>query len=109
MGAAVMDAAREEMHYAGVGNVSVRIFNAPQHATPIPSNGTMGARMGRVRVWTQSWTEESMLIMASDGLSETWDIKSYPNLLERNPQILAGILMRDYSRTNDDATVLVAK
>lgn len=109
MGAAVMDAAREEMRYAGVGNVSVRIFNAPQHATPIPSNGTMGARMGRVRVWTQAWTEESILIMASDGLSETWDIKSYPNLLERNPQILAGILMRDYSRTNDDATVLVAK
>lgn len=109
MGVAVMDAAREEMHYAGVGNVAVRIFNAPEHATPIPSNGTMGARMSRVRVWTQKWTEDSMLVMTSDGLSETWDIKSYPNLLERNPQILAGILMRDYARTNDDATVLVAK
>lgn len=109
MGATIMDTAREQLHYAGVGNVSVRIFNAPAHATPIPSNGTLGARMSRVRVWTQSWTEGSMLIMASDGLSETWDIKSYPNLLERNPQILAGILMRDYSRANDDATVLVAK
>lgn len=109
MGAAVTDVAREEMYYAGVGNVSVRIFNAPERITPIPSHGTLGARMGRVRVWTQKWVEESMLVMTSDGLSETWDINAYPNLLERNPQLLAGILMRDYARASDDATVLVAK
>jgi hypothetical protein len=35
MGAAVMDSAREEMHFAGVGNVSVRVFNTPEHVTPI--------------------------------------------------------------------------
>ena len=109
MGVAVMDDAREEMHYAGVGNVSARVFNTPERVTPIPSNGTLGTRMGRVRVWTQKWAEESILVMTSDGLSETWDIKSYPSLLEHNPQLLAGILMRDYSRPSDDATVLVAK
>lgn len=109
MGAAITDSAREEMRFAGVGNVSVRVFNTPERVTPIPSNGTLGARMGRVRVWSQKWAEESMLVMASDGLSESWDINSYPNLLERNPQLIAGILMRDYSRPNDDATVLVAK
>lgn len=109
MGAAVIDSGREEMHFAGVGNVSVRIYNAPERVTPIPSHGTLGARMGRLRVWSQKWTEESMLIMASDGLSESWDIKFYPHLLEHNPQLLAGILMRDYSRASDDATVLVAK
>jgi anti-sigma regulatory factor (Ser/Thr protein kinase) len=109
MGAAVTDALRGEMHCAGVGNVAVRVFNAPEHITPISSHGTLGARMGRVRVWSQKWAEESTLVMTSDGLSESWDIKSYPNLLERNPQLLAGILMRDYSRPSDDATVLVAK
>ena len=109
MGAAIIDTAREEMHYAGVGNVSVRIFNAPERVTPISANGTLGARMGRIRVWSQKWSEESILVLASDGVSESWDIKAYPNLLERNPQLLAGILMRDYSRPNDDATVLVAK
>lgn len=109
MGAIIIDDAHEEMHYAGVGNVSVRVFNAPERVTPIPSNGTLGARMGRVRVWKQKWSEEATVVMASDGLSESWDIKSYPNLLEHNPQLLAGILMRDYARSNDDATVLVAK
>lgn len=109
MGAAILDSASEELHYAGVGNISVRLFNAPERVTPIPANGTLGARMGRVRVWKQKWSEESMLVMASDGLSEAWDIRAYPSLLERNPQLLAGILMRDYSRPNDDATVLIAK
>jgi anti-sigma regulatory factor (Ser/Thr protein kinase)/serine/threonine protein phosphatase PrpC len=109
MGAAVIDDAREEMHYAGVGNVSVRVFNAPEHLTPIPANGTLGARMGRVRVWTQTWNEQATLVMASDGISESWDIKAYPNVLDHNPQLLAGILMRDFGRANDDATVLVAR
>jgi anti-sigma regulatory factor (Ser/Thr protein kinase)/serine/threonine protein phosphatase PrpC len=109
MSIAVIDNAREELHYAGIGNVAVRVFNTPERATPIPSNGTLGLRMGRVRVWTQKWSEAATLILTSDGLSESWDIKSYPNLLEHNPQLLAGILMRDYSRMSDDATVLVAR
>jgi anti-sigma regulatory factor (Ser/Thr protein kinase) len=109
MSVAVTDGARQELHYAGVGNVAVRVFNAPERGTLIPSNGTLGLRMGRVRVWKQKWSDEATLILTSDGLSESWDIKSYPNLLEHSPQLLAGILMRDYSRLNDDATVLVAR
>ncbi len=109
MSAVVVNDASEEMYCAGVGNVAIRVFNAPEHVTPIPAHGTLGARMSRVRVWKQKWTEDSIFIMASDGLSESWDIKAYPNLLERNPQLVAGILMRDYGRTSDDVTVLVAK
>lgn len=109
MSVAVIDRAHEEMQYAGIGNVAMRIFNAPERVTPIPSNGTLGARMGRVRVWKQKWTEESTLVMTSDGLSEAWDINSYPGILDRHPQLLAGVLIRDYARLSDDATVLVAK
>ena len=109
MGVCVIDRASEEMRYAGVGNIAARVFNAPERVTPIAANGTLGARMGRVRVWTQKWSEDATLVMASDGLSEAWDIKSYPGLLECHPQIVAGVLMRDYGRASDDATVLVVK
>jgi hypothetical protein len=47
--------------------------------------------------------------MASDGLSASWDIESYPGLLQRTPQLIAGTLMRDYGREADDATALVAR
>jgi hypothetical protein len=36
-------------------------------------------------------------------------MSDYPGLLQRSPQLLAGILMRDYGRETDDATVLVAR
>jgi anti-sigma regulatory factor (Ser/Thr protein kinase) len=109
MGAAIIDAANERFHYAGVGNVMVRVFNAPGRISPISANGTLGARLGTLRVWTYPWTAGATLIMASDGVSASWDIESYPGLLQRTPQLIAGLLMRDYARDTDDATVLVAR
>jgi anti-sigma regulatory factor (Ser/Thr protein kinase) len=109
LGAAIIDAANERFHYAGVGNVMVRVFNAPERISPISANGTLGARLGTVRVWTYPWATGATLIMASDGVSASWDIESYPGLLHRTPQLIAGLLMRDYGRNADDATVLVAR
>ena len=109
IGAVIIDSAAERFHYSGVGNVLVRVFNAPEHTTPISANGTLGARLGQLRVWTFPWAEGATLVMASDGVSASWNIESYPGLLHRSPQLLAGVLMRDYGRNADDATVLVAR
>ncbi|MDT4954455.1 MAG: hypothetical protein QOJ02_2593 [Acidobacteriota bacterium] len=109
LGAAVIDETNKRFHYAGVGNIMVRVYNAPEHISPISTNGTLGARLGNLRVWTYPWAEGATLIMASDGVSASWDIESYPGLLRRTPQLIAGILMRDYGRHADDATVLVAR
>jgi hypothetical protein len=109
IGAAVIDYANGSLHYAGVGNVAVRVFGAPEPINPISTNGTLGARLGNVRVWTYPWAEGATLLMTSDGLSNSWEINSYPGLLNRSPQLLAAILMRDYGRDADDATVLVAR
>ena len=109
IGAAIIDEANARFHYAGVGNIMVRVFNAPEHVSPISTNGTLGARLGQLRVWTHPWIAGATLIMASDGVSASWEMESYPGLLQRSPQLLAGILMRDYARNADDATVLVAR
>jgi hypothetical protein len=109
MGACIIDPARGLFSYAGVGNVEVRIFNAPEPVRPIPNNGTLGARLDKVRVWSQAWAEGASIVLASDGVSASWDINDYPGLLQKSPQMLAGILMRDYGRDSDDATVLVAR
>ena len=107
MGAVVIDRARGTFSYAGVGNVEVRVVGAEEPARPVPSNGTLGARLSQVRVWPHRWAEGSTLVLASDGISASWDLSSYPGILARSPQLLAGVLMRDFSRASDDATVLV--
>ncbi|HEX8070910.1 MAG TPA: ATP-binding protein [Pyrinomonadaceae bacterium] len=109
MGAVVVDAAQEQFHYAGVGNIDVRVFDAPEHARPISANGTLGARFDRARVWSYKWAEGTTVVLASDGLSAKWDLLDYPGLLQKSPQLLAAVLMRDYARDTDDATVLVAR
>jgi len=107
LGAVVVNPARQTFNYCGVGNVEVRVFNSPEPARPIPSNGTLGARLSQVRVWPHRWAAGTTFVIASDGLSATWDLANYPGLLARSPQLLAGVLLRDYGRNSDDATVLV--
>jgi anti-sigma regulatory factor (Ser/Thr protein kinase) len=107
MGAVVLDPARESFIYAGVGNVELRVLGATDPARPIPTNGTLGARLSNVRVWPHRWTEGTTFVLASDGISATWDINAYPGLAVKSPQLLAGVLLRDFSRNSDDATVLV--
>lgn len=109
LGAAVIDEANNQFHYAGVGNVMARVFGAQQVISPISTNGTLGARLGQLKVWTYPWTSDATLVMASDGVSASWNIESYPGILRHSPQLLAGVLMRDYGRAADDATVLVAR
>jgi anti-sigma regulatory factor (Ser/Thr protein kinase)/serine/threonine protein phosphatase PrpC len=107
MGAVVLAPARETFAYAGVGNVEVRVLGASEPARPIPTNGTLGARLSQVRVWPHRWTEGTTLVIASDGISATWDTSSYPGITTRSTQLLAGVLLRDFARNSDDATVLV--
>ncbi len=107
MGAVVINHARATFNYAGVGNIEVRVLGASEPARPIPSNGTLGARLSQVRVWPHRWQEGTTLVVASDGISATWDAVAYPGLVSRSPQLLAGTLLRDFSRASDDATVLV--
>ena len=109
MSVAIIDRWAERLHYAGVGNIAVHIFGAHQSAKPISSNGTLGLRLSKVRVWSHAWAEGATIVMASDGVSGAWDMDSYPGLLNHSPQLLAGILLRDYGRDNDDATILVSK
>ena len=109
MGAVVLDHARRTFNYAGVGNVEVRVLGAAEPARPIPANGTLGARLSQVRVWPHRWQEGTTLVIASDGISATWDAAAYPGLLTKSPQLLAGVLLRDFGRNSDDATVLVYK
>ncbi len=107
MGAVVLNPARETFAYAGVGNVEVRVLGSSEPARPIPSNGTLGARLSQVRVWPHRWTEGTTLVISSDGISTSWDANAYAGLISRSPQLLAGILLRDFGRNSDDATVLV--
>jgi anti-sigma regulatory factor (Ser/Thr protein kinase) len=108
IGLAIVDEERKLLQFAGVGNIETRLYGPAQTAGPISSHGTLGHRLGTVRPWTCDW-DGGTIIMASDGLSSSWTPDFYPGLFSQSPQIIAGVLMRDYARNTDDATVLVVR
>jgi anti-sigma regulatory factor (Ser/Thr protein kinase) len=97
--------------YAGVGNISGSIISTSTNLgrNLVSHNGTLGHIMPRVQEFTMQWPRDGVLIMHSDGLQSRWDLSRYPGILARQPALIAGVLLRDFRRERDDASVLVVK
>ena len=95
--------------YAGVGNISGSILSHTLSRSLVSHNGTLGHVMARVQEFKVEWPKDGILVMHSDGLQSRWDLSRYPGLLARQPALIAGVLLRDFRRERDDASVLVLK
>ena len=102
-------AADRRVTFTGVGNVAGAVVGAEEHKNMVGHNGTIGATMPRVQTFDYDWPEHSLLVLNSDGLKTRWSIHGYPGLHARHPAVVAGVLYRDFRRTNDDVTVLVCR
>ena len=63
----------------------------------------------RGRQFDYDYSEDSVVVMHSDGLSARWHLTDYPGLCSKHAAVIAGVLFRDHARKRDDATVLVAR
>jgi serine phosphatase RsbU (regulator of sigma subunit) len=95
--------------YAGVGNIAASILSNTLSRSLVSHSGTVGHVMPRVQEFKVEWPRDGILIMHSDGLQSRWDLARYPGLLARQPALIAGVLLRDFRRDRDDASVLVMK
>jgi len=95
--------------FAGLGNISAVIANRQGTRGLASHNGTVGHQLNRIQEFTMPWTDESILIMHTDGLATRWDLNDYPGIWGKHPSLLAAVLYRDFARERDDVTVLVAK
>lgn len=110
MSVAVVDHEHLIVTYTGVGNVSAAIVQGAQMRNLVSQNGTLGAILPRqVQEYQYPFDPGSLLLMFSDGLNSKTALSGYSGLQNRHPQLVAGVLYRDFSRRRDDATVLVAR
>lgn len=99
----------QTLSFIGIGNIEGKIFNGEEKQGLLSHNGTVGHALETVRQWPYSWGQNSLLILHSDGLSNRWDLGSYPGLSTRHPSVIAGVLYRDFRRERDDASVIVLR
>lgn len=104
-----IDTAAGLASFCGVGNIAAVVFGAakPQHLTSI--EGTVGYSVRQFRAHELAWNPQSTLVMNSDGLSSRWSLSRCPGLLARHPALIAAVLHRDFTREQDDTTVVVAR
>jgi len=98
-----------ELTYAGIGNISGVVMVGERSRSLISHNGIAGHQLHRIQEFKAEWTPSTILVMHSDGLHTRWDLSQYPGLVRRKAALIAGVLLRDFRRERDDASVLVVK
>ena len=100
---------RREMTYTGVGNIGGAIIRSGATRSLVSHAGIVGHECRKTQSFTYPWSEESVLVLFSDGLQTRWALDRYPALASRDPALLAAVLYRDFSRGRDDVTVVAAR
>ncbi|RZA25765.1 MAG: serine/threonine protein kinase [Proteobacteria bacterium] len=98
------------LEYSGIGNISGHIFNRDGIKSLISRDGIVGQNARKFETLSYPWTNQSTLIMFSDGLGSKTRIEpdQYPGLDYHTPHVIAARLLRTYIRGRDDASILVA-
>jgi anti-sigma regulatory factor (Ser/Thr protein kinase)/serine/threonine protein phosphatase PrpC len=104
---ALIDYRKSLLNYVGIGNVTTRIYKSSESIRPVNVNGMIRATIPNFRILQYPWSNDSIIVMATDGISEKNDPDKYPGLIDKHPMVLAGVLFRDYARLTDDATIVV--
>jgi anti-sigma regulatory factor (Ser/Thr protein kinase) len=99
-----------EWKVCGVGNILTRMYSGLQYKNLMPYNGVIGLNIPRsMNVTVIQGVKNHHLIMCSDGINSRWDLTKYPSIFKYDNTILAAAIYKDFTRGNDDASILIAK
>ena len=106
---AEVDAKAGTIVYAGAGNISGRMISGIEDRSLMSQHGTLGVQIRRLQDVSYPWPDHSILVMHSDGLLTRWHLKDVGGLLQCDPAVIAGWLIREFTRGHDDVTVVVLR
>ena len=105
----VIDTAKQELTFAGVGNIAGCVFEAGKRRHLMSHNGIVGSNLRKLQEFVFPWNPGAMVLLHSDGIATRWDLDAYTGLEFRHPSLIAAVLYRDFARQRDDAMVLVVR
>ena len=109
-GIATIDTRTDKLEYVGIGNIEAQVYSGGNVYTLISRHGVVGyGQRPKTRAHDTVFAPGAMLIMFSDGISTKFKLSEYYGLVDQPAQFIADVLIRDWSRTTDDATVVVVR
>ncbi len=106
----LFDKVMNEWRICGVGNIFTRMYTGIHFKNYLPYNGAIGLNLPNSLKATAFQAEKNQhLIMCSDGIQTRWDLNKYPFIFKYDNMVLAAAIYKDFTRGNDDSSVLIAK
>ncbi|MCR9255287.1 MAG: SpoIIE family protein phosphatase [Alphaproteobacteria bacterium] len=96
------------MEFVGVGNIVACVFGRGRREL-ISQPGTLGLAIRTVRVQTEPLTLGDVVVLHSDGISSTVNLREYPDILAGEPSVASHEIVRRFGRKYDDVSCLVVK
>ncbi|MBT1706159.1 ATP-binding protein [Chryseosolibacter indicus] len=107
---AVLDLKSKYWKICAVGNILTRLYTGITFRNYLSYNGTVGMNIPNSLHNSEFDAEKNQfLVMCSDGIRSRYDISKYPSVLKYDMMVLAGAIYKDYTRGNDDSSIVVAK
>jgi hypothetical protein len=106
---AALDESYSQLRFAGIGNISAFVVRSERRSAAMSQPGIVGHQMPRLREVDLPLDETAVVVMHSDGVRETWNLRDSPGLLRRHASVIAATVLRDAGNRPDDASVLVAR
>jgi len=107
---AVGDLGKNEWSICGVGNILTRLYTGVMYRNYMSYNGTVGLNIPTSMKESIYKIEKNQhLVMCSDGIRSRWDLNRFPSVLKYDNMLLAAAVYSDFTRGNDDSSILIAK
>lgn len=101
-----IDRIAHTLQYAGVGNVRLLVRGVHAHSG-VARDGVVGQRLPSPMVQTFSLSEGDLVVLFSDGVSESSLLHAWPEYLREADPDVANRLVRQLGRFSDDASCVV--
>lgn len=107
VGVALINCQIAKIQYVGIGNIEGFVVLSTSKKNLISFGGILGHNIRTPQVFEFPFEKGDTLCMYSDGINSRWNANDIA--WKDEPQKNADFLINNYSRPNDDATILIIK
>ena len=107
-GLGLLDLAKGELKYVGVGNITVRKFGSSS-VRLISRSGVVGYMMPSPREETMNLYDGDVLVLNTDGVKEHFELEDYPELLTDSAKAVATNIIHRFAKEEDDGACIALR
>ena len=109
MALALFDWGANNLTFASVGNIEVRVFRNREKFSFIVRRAIIGRNMILPKVSKHDWDSKNVMVLHSDGIKPGWSWEEYPEFETMVSAKIAQIILKKRSNIHDDATVVIIR